>query len=43
MNLYTADLHFGHRNVINFDHRPFLDIDEMEYGIDQVVEFKGIV
>ncbi len=30
MNLYTADLHFGHRNVINFDHRPFLDVDEMD-------------
>ncbi len=33
MNLYTADLHFGHRNVINFDHRPFLDIDEMDIAL----------
>lgn len=30
MNLYTADLHFGHSNVINFDHRPFIDVDEMD-------------
>ena len=30
MNLYTADLHFGHANVINFDHRPFADRDEMD-------------
>ena len=30
MNLYTADLHFGHRSVINFDHRPFADVDEMD-------------
>ena len=30
MILYTADLHFGHSNVIRFDHRPFLDIDEMD-------------
>ena len=30
MNLYTSDLHFGHSNVINFDHRPFLDREEMD-------------
>lgn len=30
MNLYTADLHFGHTNVIRFDHRPFQDADEMD-------------
>lgn len=29
MNLYTADQHFGHKNVIRFDHRPFADTDEM--------------
>lgn len=31
MNLYTSDLHFGHRNVINFDHRPFQDAEEMDH------------
>ena len=30
MNLYISDLHFGHSNVINFDHRPFADVDEMD-------------
>lgn len=30
MNLYTADLHFGHRSVIGFDHRPFEDVDTMD-------------
>ena len=30
MNLYISDLHFGHANVINFDHRPFSDIDDMD-------------
>lgn len=30
MNLYTSDLHFGHKNVIKFDHRPFADEDEMD-------------
>lgn len=30
MNFYISDLHFGHKNVIRFDHRPFSDIEEME-------------
>ena len=30
MNFYTSDLHFGHSNVIGFDHRPFADRVEME-------------
>lgn len=30
MNLYISDLHFGHANVIHFDHRPFSDVDEMD-------------
>ncbi len=30
MNLYISDLHFGHRNVIGFDHRPFADWHEMD-------------
>ena len=30
MNLYISDLHFGHRNAIRFDHRPFLDVEEMD-------------
>lgn len=31
MILYTSDLHFGHANVIGFDHRPFADRDEMDH------------
>ncbi len=31
MILYTSDLHFGHSNVIGFDHRPFADVAEMDY------------
>lgn len=27
---FTADLHFGHENVIRFDHRPFHGIEEMD-------------
>lgn len=30
MNLYIGDLHFGHKAVIGFDHRPFEDVDEMD-------------
>lgn len=30
MNLYISDLHFGHRNVIGFDHRPFVDVEDMD-------------
>lgn len=27
---FTADLHFGHENVIAFDNRPFANVDEMD-------------
>lgn len=30
MNLYTADLHFGHKSVLRFDRRPFPDVDAMD-------------
>ncbi len=30
MNYYIADTHFGHKNVIRFDGRPFSDEEEME-------------
>ena len=28
MNFYIADLHFGHKNVLSFDSRPFKTIEE---------------
>ena len=31
MNIYISDLHFGHKNVIGFEHRPFIDTDEMDH------------
>ena len=27
---YIADTHFGHKNIINFDNRPFSSTKEME-------------
>ena len=31
MILYTADLHFGHNNIIKYDSRPFKDADDMDH------------
>ncbi len=33
MNLYISDLHFGHKNVIRFDGRPYKDVDEMDHTL----------
>lgn len=28
-NFYIADLHYGHKNSLSFDNRPFLSVEEM--------------
>ena len=44
---FLSDLHFGHGNVIRFDHRPFSDLGEMEEELirrwNETVPEDGIV
>lgn len=35
MNYYISDTHFGHKNVLTFDKRPFFTITEMEQEMIQ--------
>ena len=30
MKFYISDLHFGHKNILSFDNRPFFTLSEME-------------
>ena len=30
---FTADLHLGHRNIIDYCHRPFTDVDAMNRAL----------
>ena len=33
LNFYIGDLHFGHKNVLEFDHRPYLDVEDMDRNL----------
>lgn len=33
MNYFISDLHFGHKNILKFDNRPFLNIEQHDKAI----------
>jgi calcineurin-like phosphoesterase family protein len=38
---FTADPHFGHRNIVDFCSRPWADVDEMDDGL--VANYNSVV
>jgi calcineurin-like phosphoesterase family protein len=35
VRFFTSDLHFGHKNIIEYCNRPWKTVDEMNYGLVQ--------
>lgn len=33
MKFYTSDLHFDHSNMLEYEHRPWKNVDEMNEGL----------
>lgn len=47
MNFYIADTHFGHANILKYDNRPFMSVEEMDeaiiYNWNSVVNYDDTV
>lgn len=40
-NFYISDTHFGHRNIIGYDQRPYFSVDEMD--ADLIARWNAVV
>ena len=40
MKFYTSDLHFDHSNILNYENRPWRNVDEMNRGLIQRINEK---